>query len=319
MIDLFLWIGVFIISLFVLVRSSDFFTNSAERIGIFFGIPSFVVGVTIVAIGTSLPEIISSIFAVLNNSSEIVPGNVLGSNIANIFLILGVVAIFARKIETKYDLLKVDLPIFFASALYLYITFVDGIFTFSEGLFGVLGIIIYIAFTATTSYKSGVQSKEVKSEKKSLKKEGIFKQVIVLIISGFFIFLSAKYTIDSVIQLSDIFSIGKEIIALSAVAIGTSLPELLVGVQAARRGNAGMAFGNVLGSNIFNALGVMGISSIFGTIVIPASLISFTLPIMIGASILFFFMLQDRQLTIWEGAILLLAYILYLGKIFSIF
>jgi len=99
----FIWICVFIVSLFALLKSSDYFTNAAEKIGLTLGLPSFIIGVTIVAVGTSLPELISSIFAVASGNSEIVIGNVLGSNIANIFLVLGVVAVFAKKIETDYE------------------------------------------------------------------------------------------------------------------------------------------------------------------------------------------------------------------------
>ena len=120
--DLFLWIGIFIVSLLVLIKASGYFTDSAERIGIFFGIPAFIVGVTIVSIGTSLPELVSSIFAVLRNSSEIVAGNVIGSNIANIFLVLGITAIIGKKLKITYELSHVDMPFLVGSAFLLMLT-----------------------------------------------------------------------------------------------------------------------------------------------------------------------------------------------------
>jgi cation:H+ antiporter len=320
MMELFFWIAIFIIALILLLKSSNFFTDAAEKIGIHFGLSTFMVGVTIVAIGTSLPELISSLFAVGANASEIVIGNVVGSNIANILLILGLLAIFAKKIKTEHNLSKIDLPIFFASVLYLFIISSDGIINPFEGIIGILGIIIYFAFLGAHAKKANlIKEKSIKKEKFKLKKEGIFKQFLILIISGIFIFLSAKYTVDSIIHLSVILNIAKDLIAISAVAIGTSLPELAVGIQAIRKGNGGMAFGNVLGSNIFNSFVVLGIPALFGKLIVPQSLIQFSIPFMIGISILFFFTIQDKKLTIWEGIIFLLLYLLYICKIFGLF
>ncbi|MBT3985439.1 calcium/sodium antiporter [archaeon] len=315
----FFWIGIFVVSLLVLLKSSDYFTTAAEKIGLLLGMPAFIVGVTIVAIGTSLPELISSFFAVAAGNSEMVAGNVVGSNIANILLILGFVAIVGRKVETKYEILKVDLPIFFASALFVFISCMDGVFNFWEGIIGILGVIVYFSFAVNSAKKSGSKQKITKKEKKTAKKEGFWSQIGIMLIAGIFIFLGAKYVVASVINLSTIFNIGTEVIAISAVAIGTSLPELMVGYQAAKRGNAGLAFGNVLGSNIFNSFAVLGIPALFGAIVIPSAIVQFSIPVMIGVSLLYFFMIQDKQLTIWEGLILLLAYILYLAKIFALF
>ena len=112
---------------------------------------------------------------------------------------------------------------------------------------------------------------------------------------------------------------AKELIAITAIAIGTSLPELAVGIQAARKGNAGIAFGNVLGSNIFNSFAVLGIPALMGTLIVPTSIITFSIPFLLGVSLLYLFTIQDKQLTIWAGVIFLLAYVLYLGKIFNFF
>ena len=114
-----LWSVVFVVSLFVLVRASRSFTRGAEALGLYLGIPPFIVGVTIVAVGTSFPELMSSVYAVMVGHSEIVVGNVLGSNITNVFLVLGVSVILAKKISTRYNLIRVDLPLFVASAFFL--------------------------------------------------------------------------------------------------------------------------------------------------------------------------------------------------------
>ena len=134
-----------------------------------------------------------------------------------------------------------------------------------------------------------------------------------------FIYIGARYTVESVIELSKILNIGTEIIAMSAVTLGTSLHELMVTVSAVRRGNAEMAVGNILGSNIFNTFAVMGIPALFGALVIPQNIIAFGLPMMIIATLLFFFMTQEREITKWEGYILLLFYVFFIGKLFNLF
>ena len=131
------WIIVFIISLFALIKSSDIFTEKAEKIGLSLGMPSFVVGVTIVAIGTSLPELVSSIFAVIGGSSEIVLGNVLGSNIANIFLVLGIAAIIGKKLKISSGGIHIDLLFLIGSAFFLFLSLLDN---FKVSLNGLLSI-----------------------------------------------------------------------------------------------------------------------------------------------------------------------------------
>lgn len=315
-----IWIIVFVVSLFVLIKASDYFTHSAEKIGLFFGIPPFIVGATIVAVGTSLPELISSIFAVLRNSSEIVVGNVVGSNVANIFLVLGIAAIVGRRMKLTYELIHVDLPLLIGSAFLLAVTIWDGIFSFPEALLCLGGIILYSLYTINTRKK--YENIEIRKGTKEEVKQGgklDWKTLVILAVSAFFIYLGAKYTVESVIKLSEILNIGKEIIAISAVALGTSLPELTVTIAAAKKGKPEMAVGNVLGSNIFNALAVMGIPALIGTLIIPHSILTFGLPMMLIATLLYFFITHDKEITKWEGWLLVIFYVFFIGKLFSLF
>ena len=317
MIDIVIWLIVLVFALFILVKASDYFTESAEKIGLALGMPAFIVGVTIVAIGTSLPELLSSIIAVMKNSTEIVVGNVIGSNIANILLVLGITAIVGKKLKTSYELLSVDLPIMIGSVFFLAITLWDGVFNFWEGLLGLGILAVYIFYTTSLSEKKDTEiKKKIKLERKS-KIE--WKTILSLFISAIFIFIGAKLTIDSVIQLSEIFNIGKEIIAASAVALGTSLPELMVSVTAAMKGKGSMAIGNVLGSNIFNALAVMGIPAIIAPIIVPQNILIFMLPVLLMVALLYFFITQDKQVTKWEGWMLVIFYVLFLAKLFNLF
>ena len=319
MIDLLLWAGIFIVSLLVLIKASGYFTDSAERIGIFFGISAFIVGVTIVSIGTSLPELVSSIFAVLKGSPEIVAGNVIGSNIANILLVLGLAAIIGKKLKITYELRHVDLPFLVGSAFLLMVTVWDGLFTLPEALLCIATLIVYLLYTINTAkeHKDVEIKKEMKGELK--KKKLGWKTYIILLLSGFFIYISAKYTVEAVIKLSEMLNIGAEIIAVSAVALGTSLPELMVTIVAARKGKPEIAVGNILGSNIFNTFAVMGIPALIGTLVIPSTILTFSLPIMLIATLLFFFVTLEKEVTNWEGWMLLIFYVFFIGKLFNLF
>lgn len=320
MLDISIWIIVFIASIYVLIKASDYFTDSAEKIGLHLKIPAFIVGVTIVAIGTSLPELISSIFAVLNNSSEIVVGNVIGSNIANIFLVIGVAAIMGRKLKVHYGLIHVDLPMLFGATMLFTIAIWDGEFSIFEALLSLALLVVYILYTISTQKKDKEIKKEIRKRNHLVKTKKLSNKVwITLILSSIFIFIGAKYTIDSVIQLSKILNIATETIALSAVALGTSLPELFVSFTAAKKGNAEMAIGNVLGSNIFNTLAVMGIPALIGKLIIPKSILTFALPVMIIATLTYYFTTQDREVTKWEGWMLIILYILFMGKLFNLF
>ena len=314
-----LWIAVFIISLLALVKASDYFTDSAERIGLFFGLPPFIVGVTIVALGTSLPEMVTSIIAVAKDSSEVVIGNVVGSNIANVFLIFGLTAIVARKMIIAHDIIKVDLPFMIGSAFLLAATSWDGKFSLPEGLLCLATMIVYLFYTISTEdkHKEAVLGKVLEDE--ATKQRPIWIAWIVLFVSAAFIYLGASYTIEAIIKLSELLKIGKEIIAVSAVAFGTSLPELAVTMTAARKGKPEIAVGNILGSNIINALVVMGIPALFGTLIIPASIITFGIPIMLIATLLFVFITQDKKIASWEGWMLLIFYVFFIGKLFNFF
>jgi len=316
--SLILWIGIFVASLAVLAKSSGYFTDSAEVIGKYFKLPAFIIGVTIVAIGTSLPELISSLFAVYNGVSEIVVGNVIGSNITNIFLILGITAIISKKINILHELVRVDLPLLVGSAFLFAFTIWDGVFSLPEAILFIFGLIFYLIYTMSTQDKHEDVSAE-KKIKKDLEKDKLsFRTWLIFIVSSIFLFIGAKYTVDSVIQLSGILNLGTEIIAIGALALGTSLPELMVSINAARKGKAEIAVGNILGSNIFNTFAVMGIPALFGVLIIPQSIISFGLPLMLAATLLYFFITQDNEITKWEGWMLIMFYVFFVIKLFNL-
>jgi len=320
-----LWSLVFVGSLAVLVKASDYFTDSAERIGIAFGISPFIIGVTIVAVGTSTPELVSSILAVTKGSSEIVVGDVMGSNITNILFILGLSAIVGKKMVTSYELANVDLPLFVGSAVILSLMVVDGAFSLPEALLCLALFLVYLLYAisvervADEAMERSMEEMEAAGVVHPKKRRLDPKVYLTLILSVFFLYIGASYTIVSVVKLSEMVGIGTEIIAASAVALGTSLPELVVSVRAAAMNKPELAIGNILGSNIFNALGIMGISALFGTLLIPETITSFVMPMMIIATLLYFVVIWEKEMTLWEGWMMVIFYVFFLGKLFGLF
>lgn len=322
----FVWILVFIGTLAALVVSADFFIKAAERVGLALGIEPFIIGVTLVALGTSLPELITSIVAVTleGASSDIVLGNVVGSNVTNLCLVLGIVAIASRNISLEFDPVRVDLPILIGSAFFLFLAVMDDKFSFFEAIVCLGGMTLYIAYV----FKQGKEDADLNEvavatsapQKIVSDYQFSWKEPLTLVIAAAIIFLSARFNVESIINLSTLYNIGEGFIALTAVALGTSLPELVVSIVAVRTGNGEMAVGNVLGSNIFNVFAVMGIPRLFGKIELSsqAADIQFSLWTMVAATLIGFFVLQDRKVLRWEGWLLIVIYVLFIGNLIDL-
>ncbi|MCK7520988.1 MAG: calcium/sodium antiporter [Ignavibacteriales bacterium] len=313
--DLLFWIIVLIASLSVLVKASDYFIESAEKIGISIKIPCFVIGLTIVAIGTSLPEAVSSVFAVINNSSEIVIGNVAGSNIANVMFILGFLALFASRVSIEASKIKVDLAILIISAVLLSLTISNKVFSLNEGLLFLFLIIGYLFYQVKFS-NSKDNDEEINSCASN--NDNLWILTGILLLSCLFIYLGSDYTIKSVIKISSVLNINKEFIAASVIALGTSLPELMASISAIRKNNTNMVIGNILGSNIFNIFGVMGISAMFGSLHIPDKVSSILLPVMLAVTAIFALNIIDRKITRLQGMIYITVYAVFVSSMFMI-
>lgn len=314
------WSIIFFGTLVTLVISADFFIKSSERIGLAMGIPPFVVGVTLIAIGTSLPELVTSIVAMLSkeNASAIVPGNVIGSNITNIGLVLGVIAVTAKNIKLEFDVLKVDGPMLVGATFLLYLSLSDGNFSLFEGILFCLGLAIYLGYILSLRNVNNPEELPIDIEIDEAERfKFSWKEPVILLISGIVIYLSAEFNVRSIQNLASLLNIGKEFIALTAVALGTSLPELVVSLVAIRTGNVEMAVGNVIGSNIFNIFAVMGIPRLLGAIEVPESILSMSLPAVLFLSVLCFVVVMDRKVNRWEGFILLLFYVSIIGGLVS--
>ena len=329
--ELIFWIAVFLVALVVLVKGADWFVESSEVLGLAAGLSPFIVGVTIVAIGTSLPELLTSIFAVFNNATEIAAANAVGSNIANILLILGLSAIFAGKLVITRSLIDIDLPIFFIVSILFFGVAMDGDITWKEAIVLLLAYIVYFVYSSLQR-EGKEESREVsilpsrdvrrqqEEEKRGLKeKPRISWKVMTFFVLGIVgLYFGSKYVVDATLKISEIASIAPAMVAITAVAIGTSLPELTVSIQAARKGKHEIAIGNVFGSNIFNILVVVGLPALIKNLTIDVNTLPLGIPVMVLASLFFVISGISQRIHKWEGAMYLIFYLFFIGKLFNL-
>lgn len=303
-------IFTFVIALVVLLISARFFTASAEQTGQYFKMPPFVIGVFIVGIGTSLPELISSVLSVQKSVSEIVPGNIIGANVANILLLTGMVAFLNRKtIELSKPYLFIDLH-FMLGGMVLFGTIgYDGVIEWKEAFIGILAFLVYCFYLIRVESSENAPH-ETDDPAPSFPYKALFQGLI----AGVGIYLGADYTVQSIEAVARMMDIPASVIALTVLSLGTTLPELAVNISAVRQGKAEMAIGNVLGSSVFNATAVPGVAALFGSINVPQNLLSFPLPFMAAATLFFYLLTQDKKISPWEGMLFILIFILFLVK-----
>lgn len=334
-------LGVLVLSLAVLLFSAERLVGGSEELGMSMGVPPFVMGITVLAVGTSLPELVTSLFALSEGSGEIVAGTTLGSNIANILLILGFTAVYAREIQINWDLLHGDLPVLFGSVLliafFIYpVSAVDmalfqrtsaegatserSLISVPEGIVLIFGYGLYLYYY-TRRHKDSVNVREAKGEQGSIS----LKSVLWIIVGLIGVPIGANFTVDAAIELAEQMLVGKEVIAASMISVGTSLPELVVSYSAVKRKNYEMALGNVTGSNIFNTFIVMGVPAILAPYmgtgkllgVGEDSILFVQMPYYIATIIVFLVIVLDKKLTRTEGLIFLLAYMVFITKLYS--
>jgi cation:H+ antiporter len=299
-----IYILIFVVSLAVLLLSSDKFIDAAERIGLSFGVSPFIIGITIVAFGTSLPELATSIASVLNGTSEIVIGNVVGSNITNILLVLGLTAMIGKEFKLDFNIMDIDMPLLIISAFLTYYLAWDLNFSMFDACISLAALAIFLANSVQGQQKD-------KEDRPKLNKI----DYLWLIGGAIGVFAGANYVIYAIINISQIMAISPDLIALTLVALGTSLPEIVVSISAARKGKHAIAVGNVLGSNIFNSYAVMGIPRLFGPLAISESVLSFSIPFMIVMTILFAIITFSNRISRYEGMMLVLFYVYYIVQL----
>ncbi|MFN8346696.1 MAG: sodium:calcium antiporter [Spirosomataceae bacterium] len=302
------WIAVFAGSLTLLLIAAQFFTTAAEGLGRLLRFPPFVTGVFIVGIGTSLPELVTALVSVNSGHTEIVAGNLIGSNISNLFLIVGFTALMNRRtINLGKRYLMIDLHYLLGAALVFFLFFHDGMFTWKEGAFLLALFLIYSMYLM----KAG-DEEEADEEEKPL--PGWGKVLAVIGLSGVGIYFGADYTVLSITKIAEILAIPSSIIALTILSVGTTLPELAVNYFSIKQGQAALAIGNVMGSCIFNLLVIPSVASWFGVLTASGLVLSLALPMLLAASVFFYLLAQDKRISAWEGALFLVLYFVVMAK-----
>ena len=240
----------------MLVKGADWFVDGTAGIASKFGIPQLVVGLTIVAMGTSAPEAAVSITAALKGTADIAIGNVVGSNILNVFIILGLTGLITN-VAVQKSTLMVEMPfMLLITVLLIVMGMFGGSVSFAEGIILWVLFIIYLAYLFVLA-KKGNQNEEEQKEERST-----WKLLLFAIVGGVIVVWGSDITVDAATTIAKMVGLSERFIGLTIVALGTSLPELVTSVTAARKGNADIAIGNIVGSNIFNILFVIGTSAL---------------------------------------------------------
>lgn len=307
--ELITWIIVFIVSLVILIKGADWLINSAEKIGLALGLSPFVVGIIIVGVGTSLPELISSLFGALKGAADIVNSNAVGSNITNILLIVGISSLLARKLIITKNIIDLDLPILVLSTVIYLLAAYDKVITVLESVILVSSFVVYLFYSM---HDKPAGEEKVKKEKISIKTIGLF------IVGLVFLLVGANYVVDSVINISSIIGIPVSIISITAIAVGTSLPELVVSAKAAINKKYDLSIGNIFGSNAFNVLMVVGIPGLLGNMKIDDVTYSIGLLYLIISTFLFLVSGISRTIHKWEGMMFIVIYLLFLFNLVNI-
>ena len=304
---------VFVFSLFILIKGADIFVEEAKTIGVKMGMSPFVIGVLIVGMGTSLPELASSLAAVYNNETTMVTANVVGSNITNILLIVGLLALISPKIVIRRDLMKSELPIFVIATTHFLFIIHDGIVTRVES-FLLLG-----TFAAYLWYiiKEPPSDLEVIEEVSKEDNSNLFKSIALLVVGLVAIVLGAHFTVYSAIEMASLIGVPISIVTILGIAIGTSLPELAASFKAIKIGDADLAIGNIFGSNVMNMLFVVGLPAFFTNLLVDNVVMEMGMYILLATSVIFFVHGLSRRLMRWEGAMLLLFFAFFVIQLFQ--
>ncbi|MFQ4139171.1 calcium/sodium antiporter [Nodosilinea sp. PGN35] len=308
----------FVAGLVLLVLGADALVRGASRLAAAIGISSLVIGLTVVAFGTSTPELVVSLQAALSGQAGIAMGNVIGSNIFNVLFILGLSALIVP-LSVSQQLIRLDVPLMIGLSVLIFLMSLDGQISRIDGLILVAGILTYTGFLIRQSRQDQAkdQSTQLSDVARPSKSSWVASVILVIVGLGLLI-VGSRWLVESSVLFAQYLGVSELVIGLTIVAAGTSLPELVTSVVAAIRGERDIAVGNVVGSNIFNLLAVLGCASIVASsgIDVSPAIVRFDLPVMIAvafACLPIFF--TGGRISRQEGALLLgyyVAYTLYL-------
>lgn len=288
----------------MLVKGADWFVDGAAGIADKFGIPQLVIGLTIVAMGTSAPEAAVSITAALKGNADITIGNIVGSNILNVLIILGITSVIVA-VSVQKSTVQYEIPFMLViTVLLAFFGYTSGHITFWEG------VILWIAFLIYLSYLF-IMAKNNKEESEEIQKRPVWMLILFVIAGLILVVWGSDVTVDAATKIAKAAGLSQRFIGLTIVALGTSLPELVTSVSAARKGKADIAIGNIVGSNILNILFVVGTTALITPVVFQAGFMVDCLISLAAGILLWLCVFRDRKLGRVGGVLMLLAYAAY--------
>lgn len=307
MVELLIQIGLLALGFAMLVKGADYLVDGAAGIANKFGIPQIVIGLTIVAFGTSAPEAAVSITAAFKGNAEITIGNIVGSNILNILIILGLTSVIVP-LHVKKNTARYEMPyVIFVSALLSVLGLVDGTVGLVDGIILWIGMLAFLWYLLRLTKSGETEEEEINvGDKKGW-------QLLLMVAGGLVVIIwGSTITVDSATCMAEMFGVSDRVIGLTIVALGTSLPELFTSVTAGIKGNADIAVGNIVGSNIFNILFVVGTASIITPVVYADSFWVDSIVCIATAALLWLLSVRSKRLGRGSGILMLLCYGAYL-------
>lgn len=303
---LFMELLLLAIGFVLLVKGADWFVEGASGVADKFGIPQLVIGLTIVAMGTSAPEAAVSITAAMKGNAEITVGNIVGSNILNIWIILGIASVITS-IAVAKTTIRYEIPILLgATLLLLGCGYTGGTINLVEGILMWVCFIGYLAYMFVMCKKGEMQAEEIETTDSP-----IWKLLLQGVVGLGLVVWGSDVTVDAATSLAEIFGMSERFIGLTIVALGTSLPELFTSVIAARKGKADIAIGNIVGSNISNILFVVGTSALIIPVVFASNFIIDCVVAILAGIILWACVFRKKKLTRPHGIFMLVCYLIY--------
>ncbi|MBR2404209.1 MAG: calcium/sodium antiporter [Clostridia bacterium] len=291
----------------LLVKGADFFVDGSASIAAKFGIPQLIIGLTVVAMGTSAPEAAVSISAAFAGNADITIGNILGSNLLNILIILGLSSLIAV-LRVGKSTVWIDIPIVLGASVILLLLGLDGVISTFDAAIIFVCFIAFLAYMIISAKKSNEAGDDIKLM--SVPKSLLFAVAgLAMIIAG------SQFTVNSATYIAKAMGVSERFIGLTVVALGTSLPELFTSVMASRKGNADIAIGNVVGSNIFNILFIVGLSGLIIPVPFPRAFVFDALVSIAAVVLLFALCVRKKQLGKTAGIIMLIGYAAYFACI----
>lgn len=300
------------VGLAVLSYGADVLVRGASRLAQALGISSLVVGLTVVAFGTSAPELAVSVQSAFSGHADLAVGNVVGSNIFNVLLILGVAAIITPLVVAR-QLVRVDVPLLIGVSVAVWLMSLDGSIGYLDGALLTTGVVAYTAFTVRQSRRETKNNAAGENEPKTTARM-IVIDVALVVVGLAMLVVGSRWFVAGAVQVAQWLGVSDLVIGLTIVAAGTSLPEVAASIAASLKGERDLAVGNVIGSNLFNLLCVLGVSALVAPngLPVPSSALAFDLPVMIAVSVaclpIFF---AGHLITRREGVVFLCFYVAY--------